>query len=114
MSTNRPSGKPSLEAEQKLARLLSYHWEILNEADREAALLAAYTFGAELAEDVHEEGEEDACGDAEDYQRVCVKFASDAGVCNDVEVALWESQPCDPRHGAFREGFVDRRRELTA
>lgn len=112
MSMKQPSDSPPTPAEKRIARLLADHWDLLARVDRDAAILAAYSFGAELADEAQADGEE-ACGDTDDYLRVCVKFAWDAGVCNDVEVALWESEQDDPRHAAFQEGFRDRLRELT-
>lgn len=98
-------------SERRLASLLARQWDLITPLDRKAALLAAYSFGAELAVEAHADGEHEACGDADDYHRVCVRFAAGAEECNDVEVELWRSLGDDPRYEAFRQGFVECMRE---
>ncbi len=95
---------PSDDLRCRVARLLCRHWDLLDARDQRAAVAAAHLLGAELAEAARETGEE-AYGDPKDYRRVCVKFAADCGVANDVEVALWRAVREDPRLTAFALGF---------
>lgn len=100
--------------EARVGRLLSHEWDLFTSKERKAAALAAYSFGAELAVEAHADGES-AYGDLDDYRRVCVKFAWDAKVCNDVEVELWRSaSENDPRLIAFEMGFQAEMERLQA
>lgn len=98
---------PSEHREARVARLLAYDWDILSVADQRAALLAAYSFGVDLAIEVVKDDDE-AYGDAKDYRRVCIRWAyEDARVINDVEAALWKNVDDDPRMLAFQRGFIE-------
>jgi hypothetical protein len=114
MSNKSPTQSEPTPTELRVARLVSHCWDLLSDADREAALAAARYFGCQLADETHGTDEE-AYGDPKDYRRVCVVFASETcKVINDVERELWRSQDDDPRVVSFRRGFEDRARELRA
>ncbi len=115
MSRKSPTQAEPTPAELKIARLVSHCWDLFSDADKEAALLAAYVLGADLAEAVNGTDEE-AYGDAKDYRRTLIHtFAfTTCEVINDIERELWRSQDDDPRVRRFRQGFDDRMRELKA
>jgi hypothetical protein len=97
------------EVARQVARLLAWPWADLTQTERHAALLAAYCFGADLAETALEDGDTEAIGCPADYRRVCIKFSLDVGVIGETETGLWRTIS-DPRLQAFASGFWDRRR----
>lgn len=112
-SSKSPPHPQPTPTDLMIARLVSHCWHLFPEKDKEAALLAAFVFGSDLADEVHGTNEE-AYGDAKDYRRVLIHtFAFETcKVINDIEVSLWRSQDSDPRVGSFERGFKDRMREL--
>jgi hypothetical protein len=114
MNASSTAGNPSDLAEAAIARLLSHHWCILDEEERRVALLCAELFGVDFATEAHADGEKEACGDGEDYVRVCIKWAyEECRALNDIERELWLSQGDDPRVRAFGQGFEKQMRRLT-
>ncbi|MBX3468655.1 MAG: hypothetical protein KF878_17410 [Planctomycetes bacterium] len=112
--TRPPSPAPHpARGDLEIARLLSHNWDLFSARDQEAAILASYIMGADLAEEAWTDGETEACGDAMDYRRVCIRWAyEDHRVINDVERELWRSQDDDPRVLSFTRGFHERMLEL--